>query len=231
MFNDYSNEASKFAIKKWHVIDSQIANYKYNQNNSIKFETKSIKSSLCNYSDPFVLVTGDIIATANNDTDVAFKNCAPFTPCKTKINDVFIDEANHFYLAMPIHNLIEYSDNYSDTSGGLCSLKANNANSSVDDSLSFKYKAILAGKTVNAVKNSNSSVKTTKLVVTLKYLYNLSRSLEMTLINCKIHFELNRIEDCILSSAGDSAKSKITDAKLHIPIATLSTKDTANLTK
>ena len=84
---------------------------------------------------------------------------------------------------------------------------------------------------LNTVKNSNSSVKTTKLVVTLKYLYNLSRSLEMTLINCKIHFELNRIEDCILSSAGDSAKSKITDAKLHIPIATLCTKDSVNLTK
>ena len=86
---------------------------------------------------------------------------------------------------------------------------ANNVDSSFDDSLSFKYKATLVRKTANAVNNSNNSVKTTKLVVTLKYLSNFPRSLEMTLINCKINFELNWIEDCILSSAGDSAKFKL----------------------
>ena len=53
----------------------------------------------------------------------------------------------------------------------------------------------------------------------------------MPLINCKVHLELNWIEDCILSSAGDSAKFEITDAKLHVPIVTLSTKDSVNLTK
>ena len=53
----------------------------------------------------------------------------------------------------------------------------------------------------------------------------------MSLINCKVYLELNWIEDCILSSAGDSAKFAITDAKLHVPIVTLSTKDSANLTK
>ena len=53
----------------------------------------------------------------------------------------------------------------------------------------------------------------------------------MSLINCKIHLEPNWIEDCILSSAGDSAKFEITDAKLHVPIVTLSTKNSVNLTK
>ena len=53
----------------------------------------------------------------------------------------------------------------------------------------------------------------------------------MPLINCKIHLEFNWIKDCILSSDEDSAKFKITDAKLHVPIVTLSTKDNANLTK
>ena len=53
----------------------------------------------------------------------------------------------------------------------------------------------------------------------------------MPLINCKVYLELNWIEDCILSSAGDSAKFAITDAKLHVPIVTLSTKDSANLAK
>ena len=50
-------------------------------------------------------------------------------------------------------------------------------------------------------------------------------------INCKIHLELNWIKDCILSTAADSAKFKITDAKLYVPIVTLSTKDNVNLTK
>ena len=53
----------------------------------------------------------------------------------------------------------------------------------------------------------------------------------MPLINCKVYLELNWIEDCILSSAADSTKFEITDAKLHVPIVTLSTKDSANLTK
>ena len=53
----------------------------------------------------------------------------------------------------------------------------------------------------------------------------------MPLINCKIHLELNWIEYCILPSAGDSAKFKIADAKLHVPIVTLSTKDNVNLIK
>ena len=53
----------------------------------------------------------------------------------------------------------------------------------------------------------------------------------MPLINCKIHLQLNWIEDYILSSDGDSAKSKITDTKFHVPIVTVSTKDNVNLTK
>ena len=57
--------------------------------------------------------------TANNNTDVAFKNCAPFSTCATKINDMFVDAANHIYIVMSMYNLIEYSDNYSDTSGSL----------------------------------------------------------------------------------------------------------------
>ena len=112
-----------------------------------------------------------------------------------------------------MYNLIEYSDNYSDTSGSLWQLKRdkipnNNADLIIDNSLSFKYKAALVGKTSNAVDNTNSSVENTKLVVPFKYLNNLWRSLEMPLINFKIHLELNWIEDCILTSAGNSAKLK-----------------------
>ena len=87
----------------------------------------------------------------------------------------------------------------------------------------FKYKAALVWKSANAVANKNSSVKDLKVVAQLKYLSNFWRSLEMLLINCKIHLELNWIENCILFNAGDSAKFKITDAKLHVPTVTLST--------
>ena len=101
----------------------------------------------------------------------------------------------------------------------------------VDNSQSFKYNAALLRKTAGTVNNTNSSVKDAKIVVSLKYLSNFWRSSEMPLINCKVYLELNWIEDCILSSAGDSAKFAITDAKLHVPIVTLSTKDSTNLAK
>ena len=141
--NDSGNEESKFATKKLYVADSQTAKGKYDQNNFIKFETESIKSSFCDYSDALVLVTGNITVTANNNADVAFKKCAPFSPCKTEINDVFVDEVNHTYIAMPMYNWIECSDNYWNTSGSLWQFKrdevpVNNADLSIDNSKSFK---------------------------------------------------------------------------------------------
>ena len=66
LLSDSSNEESKFATKTWYVIDSQIAKNKYNPNNSIKFETETIKSSLCDYSDAFILVTGDITVASDD---------------------------------------------------------------------------------------------------------------------------------------------------------------------
>ena len=94
---------------------------------------------------------------------------APFSTCKTESNDVFIDEANHIYIAMPIYNWIEYRDNYSDTSGSLWQFKRdeipdNNADLTVDNSQSFKCKAALVGKTAVYV-NPDSFVKNTKRVV------------------------------------------------------------------
>ena len=235
LLSDSSNDKSKFATKTWYVIDSQTAKDKYNPNNSIKFEIETIKSNFCDYSDAFISVTGDMTVAANNDTHVAFKNCAPFSICKTEISDVFINEANHIYIAMPMHNLIEYSDDYADIPGPSWQFKrdevtADNADLTVDNSQLFKYKAALVGKTANAVNNTNSSAKNTKIVVPLKYLNNFWRSLEMPLINFKIHLEFI-LEDCILSSAGDSGKFKITDAKLHVPIVISSIKDNVNLTK
>ena len=194
LLNDSSNEESTFATKntkKWYVIDCQTTKGKYKQGDTIKFETETIKLSLCDYSDAFILVTGNITVTADDNTDVAFKNCAPFSTWTTKINDTFVDEANHLFIATPMYNLIEYSDNYSDTSGSLWQFKRdevpdNKADLTINNSQSFKYKASLLGKTADAVYNTNSSVKDTKIVAPLEYLSNFWRSLEMPLINCNI---------------------------------------------
>ena len=119
LLNDSSNEESKFATTKWYVKDSQTAKGKYNQGDTVKFETETIKSGLCDYSDAFILVAGNTTVAAGKNTDVAFKNCASFSICKTVISDVYVDEANHIYITIPMYNLIEYSDNYSDISESL----------------------------------------------------------------------------------------------------------------
>ena len=112
------------------------------QANNIKFKRETKKSSLCDYSDAFILVTGNITVNVANDTDVAFKYCAPFSTCKKVISDLFVDRAEYIYIAMLMYNLIEYSDNYSDTSGSLWHFKrdevpANNADLIVNNSQSF----------------------------------------------------------------------------------------------
>ena len=222
--------------KKLYVIDSQTTKDNYKQGDAIKFETETLKSSLCDFSNAFILVTGNVTVNASDDTDVTFKNCAPFSTCKTVINDVFVDRAEHIYIAMPMYNLIEFSDNYSDTSGSLWQFKrnevpANNADLTINDSQLFKYQAALVGKKSTNAKDGDSFVEDTKIVVPLNYLSNFWGSLEMPLINCKVYLELNWIEDCILSSARNAAKFKITDARLRVSIVTFSTKDCVNLTK
>ena len=88
---DADNESSKFATRKWYVINDQ-SNTNYGEGNendtTIKFQTKVIKSNLCDYSDAYILLTGDITDTrVDEDTRDAFKNCTPFTKRITHIND------------------------------------------------------------------------------------------------------------------------------------------------
>ena len=190
---------------------------------TIKFETKVIKSNLCDYSDAYILVTGDITATGGDaNTRVAFKNCAPFTKCKTHINDEHVDNADNLDIIMPMYNLIEYSNNYSNTSGSLWQFKrdkqnmnsGNPANVTIDDSTSFKYKSSFF-KPLTAA--DNGVFKDVEIAVPLKYLSNFWRSLEMPLINCKIHLELNWTKDCVMSTIADTT-FKITNTKLYIPM-------------
>ena len=154
LLNDSNNEPSKFATRKWYIVNDQ-NNGQYaegNENHStIKFEAKVIKPNLFDYSDANILVIGDITITdIAADTNVSFKNCAPFIRCVTHINDEHVETAENLDIIMPMYNLIEYSDKYSDSSGSLYQFKrdetsVNNAgnppNVALNDSSSFKYKA------------------------------------------------------------------------------------------
>ena len=115
---------------------------------TIKFETKVIKPNLCDYSDANILVTGDIkVADVAANTNVAFKSCARFTRCVIHINDEHVETAENLDIIMPMCNLVQYSDNYEDSSESLYQFKRDESpmndaeNVGLDNSTSFNYKA------------------------------------------------------------------------------------------
>ena len=158
-----------------------------------------LRSSLCDYDNAYILAKGNISvnntaaegAAANNtNKKVIFKNCAPFTNCISKINNTQIDNAEYIDIVMPMYNLIEYSDNYSKTSGSLwqyCKdipgvdddgdiVDFNGANATD----SFNFKTEITGQT------NNDGIINVEIMVPLKYLSNFWRTLEMPLINCEV---------------------------------------------
>ena len=117
-------------------------------------------------------------------------NCDTFTKCITHINDEHVDGSNNLDIIRPINNLIEYSGNYSDTSGSLWQVKrdqspltnaGNPDNVSTANSTSFKYKSSFIGE--STAVGGNRVFKDVKIAVPLKYLSNFWRSLEIPLIN------------------------------------------------
>ena len=239
LLGDVDNESSKLTTRKWYFINDQ-NNTDYGEGNksgtAVKFETKFIKWNLCDYLDAYILVAENITATGGNvNTTNVFKNCAPFTKCITHINDEHFDGAENLDIIMPMYNLIEYSDNYSDTAGSLWQFKGdeqnmnnrNPVNVTTADSSSFKYKSSF----LKTLENPDNGVfKKVKIAIPLKYLNNFWRSLEMPLINCKIHLELNWTKDCVMSTVADTT-FQITNTKLYVPIVTLSSKDNVKLVK
>ena len=86
----------------------------------VKFNTGIVKPFLCDYSDAYILVTGDIkVSAANINTTVAIKNCHPFPRASFKMNDEQVDIANNLDLTMELYNMLEYSNNYADTTASL----------------------------------------------------------------------------------------------------------------
>ena len=189
-----------------------------------------LKSNLCDYADAYILVKGTITITGAGDDAAArradernkgviFKNCAPFTKCISRINNTDIDNAQDIDIVMPMYNLIEYSDNYSKTSGSLWQYYKDDPNDNIADSESFKFKAKITGKTLN-----DGNAKDVEIIVPLKCLSNFWRTLEMPLINCEVNLILT------WSKVNDSrcaGKFEITETKLYVLVVTLLTQDNA----
>ena len=125
---------------------------------------------------------------------------------------------------MPMYNLIEYSDNYSKTSGSLWQYYKDDPNNKLRDSESFISKVKITGKTPN-----NGNAKDVEIIVPLKYLSNFWKTLEMSLINCEVNLILTWSKDCVITNSTGEGKFAITETKLYVPVATLSTKDNEKL--
>ena len=155
----------------------------YSPKKQIRFKTAILRSSLCDYSDAYIFVKGNIAfintgtaeAPTNRDKKVIFKNCALCTNCISKINNTQIDNAEHTDIVMLMYSLIEYSDNYSKTPGSLWQYckeisAVNNAGDIVifyganaTDSLNFKAK-------ITRRTNDDGYIGNIEIMVPLKYL-------------------------------------------------------------
>ena len=106
---------------------------------------------------------------------------------------------------MPMYNLIEYSDNYSKTSGSFWQYYKDDPNDNLTDSKSFKSEVKITGKTPN-----NRNTKYVEIIVPLKYLSNFWRTLEMPLINCEVNLLLTWSKDCVITNSTGDGKFAIT---------------------
>ena len=189
LLNKDDNDSKHFATKKWYIInDENNTNYGVdkdtgaNNPDTIKYDTRVLKPNLCDYAEAYILGDGTIRATnAVNNTRLALKHCAPFTKSNLEINDEHVDTAENLDIVMPMYNLLEYSDNYQDSSATLYQYKryeppeANTINDlTTNTSSSFKYKVELLG---NPVVDGGIAKRSVKVAIPLKYLSNFFRSL------------------------------------------------------
>ena len=241
LLNKSDTDSKHFANKKWYIInDENNTNYGVNKDtgadnpDTIKYDTRVLKPNLCDYAEAYILVDGTIRATnAVNAARLALKNYAPFTKCNLEINDEHVDTAENLDIVMPMYNLIEYSDTYQDSSAKLYQYKRDEppeddavADLTANNSNSLKYKIKLLGN-VTLVAGDAAGVRrlNVKVVVPLKYLSSFFRSLEMSLINCKIKLNLTWKKECVLSTGAAEAVFIINDTKLYVPVVTLSKED------
>ena len=244
LLDNAPNQPSKFRTKNWVELNDE-SRVTYPIDSHIKFKTIMLKSSLCNYGHPFLLVkgrttvnnTGTAAAPTNSNKKVIFKNCTQFTDCIFEIKNTQVDNAKQIDIVMPMHNLIEYSNNYSKTSGCLwqnykdipavddgCGIVGfNGANATY----SFNFKTKITGQTDN-----NGEINNVEIMVPLKYLGNFWRTLEILLNNCEVNLILTWSANCTIiytDTADQIPTFTITETKLYNSVVTLSTQDNAKL--
>ena len=213
----------------------------------MRFKISILTSDLCDYT--FRTVSNTDI----NKKDAAFKNNAPFRLCITNQQRIHRQCMEDIDIVTPRYNLLEYSDNYSMTSGSLWNYYRNEidgVNDNILDSKSFEYKTKIIGKTParppqsaqpppspNETQPSRTQQPSilplnTETTVPLKYLSNFWRSLNFSLINCEMELDLRWSRYCILLEDDDNitvANFMITSATFYVPLINLSTIDKKDL--
>ena len=198
-----SDNVPRFITKKWIEVHDQSGNAedRYKPSKQIRFKTSTVRSDLCDFSDVYIVIKGDITLTKTDGRGLidirnrflAFKNSAPITNCISKINNVLIDNVEYLDVVMPMYNLLAYSKNYRKTTRSLWDYYRHEPNIPpaadynaypITNSQSFKYKISIRGKTSNANQENgkNTEQGTTKtnknleIVVPLKHLTNFWRT-------------------------------------------------------
>ena len=211
LLDSESENLSKFVTREY--VKVNCLSNTYNENKSIRFKTPMLRSDLCAYADAYILIKGTITVAGTNPGDrqnrsLILKNNAPFVSCITRINNELIEDADDLDIVMPMYNLLEYSKNYRKTIGSLYNyyrdelsddnIPAGNTfnNKNVVNSNAFKYKNKIIGNTYNKAPGDAgydvNEVGTQKieLAISLKYLGNFWRALNIPLISCEIFLEL-----------------------------------------
>ena len=257
-----SENLSKFVTRDYVRVNSLSSTY--NENKSIRFKTPMLRSDLCVYADAYILVNGTITVNgivngAENEINrryrpLILKNNALFVSCITRINGELIEDADDLDIVMPMYNLLEYSKNYRKTIGSFYNYYrdelSDDNNNNVVNSNAFKYKNKITGNTYNvaagAAGQDANKVGTQKieLAISLKYLGNFWRALNIPLISCEVSLELEWNKNCVITSleqrqiaagppvvngAPTGAALAINDCKLYIPVVTLSKDDKIKL--
>ena len=175
LLDKIDTDSKHFTTKKWHIInDENNTNYGVNKDtgadnpDTIKYDTRVLKRNLCDYAEAYILIDGTIRETnAVNATRLALKICAPFTKCNLEINDEHVDTAENLAIVMPMYNLIEYSDNYQDSSATEPPEDDAVVDLTVDNSDSLKYKIKLLGN-VTEVAGKNIKCKSCSTIKIFK---------------------------------------------------------------
>ena len=162
-----------------------------------------LRSDLCDYSDAYIVVKRRISVTGTKNANrkkLTFKNNGPFRSCISKINNTLTDNAEDFDIVTLMYSLLEYSDNFSMTSGSSWNYYRDEGNDSANEtddnhnminnskikaSKYFEYKTKIIGSTSN-----NNSRLNAEIVVSLKHLSNFWRSPVLPLINCETELDL-----------------------------------------